>query len=292
MARTLEPSFRSKPAMDVKFLDVGQGDAILIEYPNGKNALIDAGRSDSVIDAALKAEGIRKIDSGQIHTTQTYQAYLDAIDASGAKFEVAEIGDNVSDDSNASATVLAVESNAADSSEGSIVIMLTYGLTDFLLTGDAGLEAEDYLMARYDDLEAEILKVSHHGSATGTGGDFIEAASPQDAILSYGDNAYGHPHNEVVQDLLNYDANVYSTHEQGTIEINTIGNSYTINVDPWRDGNKPTPAPAPTPAPKPTPKPVEPEYQTFNNLKITAKNLKTDVVTIKNTGSTNVKMKG
>ena len=322
MARTLEPSFRSKPGMDVKFLDVGQGDAILIEYPNGKNALIDAGRSDSVIDAALKAEGIKKIDtfiathpdadhiggaefviknygvtkvidSGQIHTTQTYQAYLDAIDASGAKFEVAEIGDNVSDDSNASATVLAVESDATDSNEGSIVIMLTYGLTDFLLTGDAGLEVEEFLMAGYDDLEAEILKVSHHGSATGTSGDFIEAVSPQDAILSYGDNAYGHPHNEVVQDLLNYDANLYSTHEQGTIEVNTIGNSYTINVDPWRNGNKPTPAPAPAPnQPKPTPKPVEPEYQTSNNLKITAKNLKTDVVTIKNTGSTDVKMKG
>ena len=56
MARTLEPSFRSLPAMIVKFLNVGQGDAIFIQYPNGETALVDAGRSDSAIDAALKAE--------------------------------------------------------------------------------------------------------------------------------------------------------------------------------------------------------------------------------------------
>ena len=60
-------------------------------------------------------------------------------------------------------------------------------------------------MANYD-LDAEILKVAHHGSNTGTSGDFIEAVSPQDAILSYGDNSYGHPNSEVVQDLLNYGA--------------------------------------------------------------------------------------
>ena len=56
MARTLDSKFRSKTAMNVKFLNVGQGDAILIQYPNGKTALVDAGRSDSVISTALKAE--------------------------------------------------------------------------------------------------------------------------------------------------------------------------------------------------------------------------------------------
>ena len=319
MARTLEPSFRSKKAMDVKFLDVGQGDAILIEYPNGKNALIDAGRSDSVINAALKAENITKIDtfiathpdadhiggaayviknygvskvidSGQNHTTQTYLDYLATIKASGAEFHVAKIGDNVTNDSNVSAKVLFVDSDASDLNDGSIVIMLSYGMTDFLLTGDAGLEVEDYLM-KNSNLDAEILKVSHHGSDTSTSGDFIEAVSPQDAILSYGDNSYGHPNSGVVQDLLNYDAYIYSTHEQGTIEVNTVGNSYTINVDPWH--KKPVSTPTPVkPAPQAAPKPVEPIYQTSNNLRITAKNLSADVVTVKNTGSSNIKMKG
>src|SRR5690606_24873682 len=112
-----------------------------------------------------------------------------------------EIGDNVSDDTDATANVLFVDSNAADLNDGSIVIMLSYRLTDFLLTGDAGIEVEEYLMEGYD-LDAEILKVSHHGSNTGTSGDFIEAVSPNDAILSYGNNSYGHPHDEVINDLL------------------------------------------------------------------------------------------
>ena len=191
-------------------------------------------------DYVIKNYGVTKvIDSGQTHTTQTYIDYLEAIDASGAEFKVAKIGDNISDDSNVSAKVLSVNSNATDLNDGSIVIMLSYGLTDFLLTGDAGLEVEEYLIETYD-LEAEILKVSHHGSNTGTSGDFIDAVDPRDAILSYGNNSYGHPNNGVVQDLLNYGANVYSTHEQGNIEVSTVGNSYTINVDPW--GTKPAPA--------------------------------------------------
>lgn len=282
MARTLEPSFRSLAAMTVQFLAVGQGDAILIQYPNGQTALVDAGRSSSAIAAALTAANITKIDtfiathpdadhiggadyviknygvtkvidSGQTHTTQTFLKYLETIDASGAEFIVPSIGDNISDDASVTAKVLAINSNAADLNDGSIVIMLSYGLTDFLLTSDAGLDVEEFLLAEYADLEAEILKVSHHGAATGTGGDFIEAVDPWDAILSYGNNSYGHPNDGVVQDLLNYDANLYSTHEQGTIEVRTVGNSYAINVDPW--GAKPEPVPAPKPEPKPEPNP-------------------------------------
>lgn len=288
MARTLEPSFRSMTPMVVKFLNVGQGDAIFIQYPNGKTALVDAGRSDSAISAALQAEnitqidtfiathpdadhiggadfvlenyGVKKvIDSGQNHTTQTFTDYLATVDAVGAEFVVAQIGDNISEDPTVSVEVLYVNSNASDLNDGSIVIMLSYGLTDILLTGDAGLDVEEHLIANAD-LDAEILKVAHHGSNTGTSGDFIEAVSPQDAILSYGENSYGHPHDEVVNDLIAYGVDIYSTYEQGTITVNTIGNSYTINVDPWNAKQEPAPAPKPELEPKPKPEP-QPEPQ-------------------------------
>ena len=278
MARTLEPSFRTssqKGEMIVRFLDVGQGDAIFIEYPNGKTTLIDAGRYDWAIDTALKAlsishidtfiathpdadhiggaakvikdYGVKKvIDNGQAHTTQTYSNYLKAIDTSGAVYVVAKIGDNVSEDPQVKADVLSVDSNSSDLNDGSIVMMLSYGLTDFLLTGDAGLNVEDYLMSHYD-LDAEVLKVSHHGSDTGTGGDFIEAVSPYDAILSYGENSYGHPSSEVVHDLLLYGVSLFSTFEQGTITAETNGDTYTINHSPWEQGDEPEPEPEPEP---------------------------------------------
>lgn len=300
MARTLEPAYRSKPPMVVKFLNVGQGDAIYIQYPNGKTALVDAGRSDSAIETALKSQGIthidtliathpdadhiggaeyvinnygvkKVVDSGQDHTTDTFLDYLDTINANGIELVVPQIGDNVTDDSNVSAKVLSVNSNSDDLNDGSIVIMLSYGLTDILLTGDAGIEVESNLMANYD-VEAEILKVSHHGSNTGTSGDFLEAVDPREAILSYGENSYGHPNNQVVNDLILYDINIYSTYKQGTITVNSIGSSYSINADPlqWEEAKaaqepKPKPVPQPAPTPQPTPAPQPPAQTGFAN---------------------------
>lgn len=72
--------------------------------------------------------------------------------------------------------------------------------------------------------------------------------------MSYG-NSYGHPHSEVVNDLRAYGVNLYPTFGQGTIEVNTVGNSYTINVDPWGEKQEPIPAPTLQPQPVPQPKP-------------------------------------
>lgn len=290
----------SMPNMTVKFLDVGQGDAIYIEYPNGKTALVDAGRSDSVIDAALKAANINRIDTliathpdadhtggaafviknygvtkvidgGQKGTTQSYLNYLEAVKTSGVQFELAEIGDNVSDDDTVSAEVLFVDRNASELNDGCIVIMLSYGLTDILLAADAEIAVEKYLINNYD-LNAEVLKVAHHGADTGTSKDFIKAVSPADAILQYGFNLFGLPHAKVVNDLVSAGASIYSTHDRGTITINTDGKSYSINSD----------------FPQGTGKSV----LTSNQLRITAKDLDGEVVTVKNIGSTTVTMTG
>jgi len=244
------------PEMKVSFLDVGEGDAILIEYANGKKTLIDAGRSDSVIESALAAEGVthidtliathpdadhiggadyviqnygvtKVIDSGQVHTTRAFTDYLQAADTSGASFEIAEIGDNLSDDPNAKANVLFVDHQAAELNDGSIVIKLSYGDVSFLLTGDAGHKVENELMNQYSyqELQANFLKASHHGSNTGTSRDFLSAVAAGGVILSYGENPYGHPSEEVLRDLLDYGAEIYSTFYQGTVSFGTDGQS-------------------------------------------------------------------
>lgn len=295
-----EISTPNMPSMTVKFLDVGQGDAIFIKYPNGKTALVDAGRNEIVIDSALKAENITQIDtfiathpdadhiggaayvinnyrvkkvidSGLKGTTQSFFNYLEAVKTSGVQFELAEIGDNISGDENISAKVLYVDSQASELNDGSIVIMLTYGTTDILLTADAEIAVEKYLINNYD-LDAEILKVAHHGANTGTSQEFIDAVSPSDAILQYGYNLFRLPSTEVVNHLSLSGATIYSTHELGTITISTDGNRYTFKTDSPKESRK--------------------SVQTSNQIRISAKNLDGEAVTIKNIGNTSINMTG
>ncbi|WP_162287884.1 S-layer homology domain-containing protein [Indiicoccus explosivorum] len=294
--------------LDVTFLEVGQGDAILIEYPNGEVALVDAGRYGTVIDAALQAAGVTQIDtfiathpdadhiggaahvienygvthvvdSGQVHTTEVFADYLAAVDSSGATFETAEIGDDVSGDSSVEAEVLAVDDAASDFNEGSIVIMLSHGNNDFLLTGDAEATTEAELVANYD-LDAEVLKVGHHGSDSSTTQAFVNEVDPELAVISVGENSYGHPTQEVVNRLLNAGAEVISTMD-GTVVVESDGNSlYVAQLDSPTDGGITPPPPKP---------PVD---ETTHAPQIVGKNLETETVTIQNTGSVDVDMTG
>ncbi|WP_052131657.1 S-layer homology domain-containing protein [Planococcus sp. CAU13] len=322
MARQLNDAFKPAPLLDelfVTFLNVGQGDAILIEYPNGKNALVDAGRSASVIDAALKAEGVKKIDtfiathpdadhiggaahvianygvtkvidSGQTHTTQTFITYLETIERVGAQFVVAEIGDDLSDDPTATAEVLYVDADASDLNDGSIVFVLSHGEIDYLMTGDAGVEVEDLLIEEYW-LDAEVLKVGHHGSNTSTSQAFVNEVKPLAAVISVGTNSYGHPHSEVVSRLTKAGADVYTT-QSGSVAFSDNGRNLKSYNNPIKPIPAPAPAPKPTPTPIPTPAPQPGDGQTSDKLQITGKNLITEVVTVKNTGTMNVTMTG
>jgi competence protein ComEC len=118
-----------------------------------------------------------------------------------------------------------LEGTGSDINNNSAVLRLDMGRVSFLFTGDIEQEAEFGLIARGAELNSTVLKVGHSGSITSTTAEFLAVASPQLAVISVGDNLYGHPHNEVVERLEASlrPENVFRTDAQGTIEFITDG---------------------------------------------------------------------
>ncbi len=259
MARALQRADELLPTVTVKFLDVGQGDATYIEYPNGKSALIDAGPSAIAIDAALRAENIKKIDTfiathpdpehigGAAHVIQNYGVtkvvdngktsgdkvytdYLAAIIASNAKRETAQLKDNITDDPTVTAKVLYTNSHAETLNDGAIVIMLTYGNNKILLAGDASTAILDDLVL-YGDIEADILKISYDGAQTAISKNFIDIAKPWEAVLAYGE-VFAADEMDVVKSLLQRaQTKIYSTYEQDTITFTMNKHAYSSDKE-------------------------------------------------------------
>lgn len=251
--------------MAVHFIDVGQGDSIFIEAPNGKTMLIDGGvkGAGKEVVAYLKAQGVNRldyvvaihpdadhigglisvlnsisikefIDSGKVHTSQTYEEMLSLIQAKNIKFTIPEAGDEIQLEDNLTVEVLAADETASDNNDASIVLRAEYQNISFLLMGDADHGVEQELLQKGTDVQATILKAGHHGSNTSSSPKFVEAVSPLATILSYGqDNKYGHPHAEVIDILQNVNSEIYSTAEAGTIVITTDGVTYDIDAQHW-----------------------------------------------------------
>ena len=248
--------------MRVHFLDVGQGDSILIESPNDEYMLIDGGDKGSgdEIVAYLQQRGIdtldvvvathpdadhigglidvlenvtieRWVDSGKAHTSQTYIEMLSLIDEKGIDFTVAERGDTVAFDDALTVDVVYADPASNDNNEASVVLKMTYNERSFLFAADAGIKEEGKMAS--SDIDADVLKAGHHGSNTSSSEAFIQAVSPDITVLSYGEgNKYGHPHKEVTDLLAKYNSLVYSTAESGTIVIETDGvNMSVVDAD-------------------------------------------------------------
>ncbi|MFO8059985.1 MAG: MBL fold metallo-hydrolase [Bacillota bacterium] len=251
----------------VHFIDVGQGDAILIEAPGGA-ALIDGGtrQAGEIVVQYLVRRGIRRIDlvvathphadhigglidvlrnfevhqvvdSGQPHTTATFDDYLTEVekqvDAGSCVYEIPE-GQVVDLGSGAAVTVLGPDSVAESLNDGSVVCRLDFGSTSFLFTGDAEHTAEERLLNRGSDLEADVLKVGHHGSATSTSPAFLTAVSPAHAVICVGDdNSYGHPHRETLDRLAEAGTRIYRTDVHGTVIFVSDGRELKVNAEPW-----------------------------------------------------------
>lgn len=254
----------SSNEMRVHFINVGQGDSILIQSPNGKAMLIDGGikgEGDNVV-AYIREQGVSKldyvvathpdadhigglisvlnsisienfIDSGKVHTSQTYEQMITLIGDKNISYIVPTIGQQIALDDELDITVLNADESASDNNEASIVLKVSYGDISFLLTGDAGIEMEEQMMTT-QNVQATILKAGHHGSNTSSSPSFIEAVQPEATILSYGqDNKYGHPHFEVIEILRAVGSKIYGTAEVGHIVVTTDGKSYSVNAAEW-----------------------------------------------------------
>lgn len=249
--------------LKVYFLDVGQGDAILVESPSRGRVLIDGGPNrkvmselgkilpfaDKRIDVVLATHPDADHIGGLPEVVSRYRVSTfiepgvksnNGIDdelyrrlqKNEVETLVARRGLVVNFGDGAKLYVLFPDQDVSgwDTNDASIVAKLVYGEQSFLLTGDAPLRIENILMnLDAAALQSTVLKAGHHGSRTSTSLPFAQAVSPLYAIISAGkDNRYGHPHSEVLSNLEKTGSVVRSTAKEGAIVFQTDGEKIEI----------------------------------------------------------------
>jgi len=257
--------YLSKPGtiLKVSFIDVGQGDAILIQTPDKHQVLIDGGRNKKVVSelGKLLPFGDRTIDVViETHPDADHIGGLPEVVSRysvGLFMEPGVESDNSLDDElhirlgeKKVEKLLARRGQVINFGDGvkliilfpnqvvskwetnraSVVAKLVYGEESFLFTGDSPIQVESVLMSLDKEvLDADVLKAGHHGSRTSTSLIYAEAVSPEYAVISAGrDNTYGHPHKEVLDILRIAGAEIMSTADKGTITFETDGKSLRI----------------------------------------------------------------
>ncbi|HEX4933387.1 MAG TPA: MBL fold metallo-hydrolase, partial [Gemmatimonadaceae bacterium] len=127
---------------------------------------------------------------------------------------------------------LATGRDPGDPNEASVVLQLEFGARRFLLAGDAEAGEERWLLARYGDgLRSDVLKVGHHGSATSSTPDFLDAVRPEVAVISVGaGNRYGHPSHDVLRSLDERGVHLLRTDDDGTIVVSTDGRDLEVRA--------------------------------------------------------------
>lgn len=252
----------SSAKLIVHFIDVGQGDSILLESDD-EYVLIDAGErdfGDEVSDYILErgadelkyviathphsdhVGGMRtvlnEIDTENFITvetdsaTNTWTKLLSTVESLNINYIDAQSGDTYTF-GNASFTILAPLSDDYDGYNNySVVTKVTCGDISFMLTGDAEKESEYEMVASGVDLSADVLKCGHHGSSTSTTAKFLKAVDPAYAVISCGkDNEYGHPHKETIQKLNTLGCQILRTDKMGTIVAYTDGTTLSFSTE-------------------------------------------------------------
>ena len=246
----------------VHFIDVGQGDAILLLFRD-KTMLIDAGergmgervvaylddrnvtRLDVVVATHAHSDHIgglaavisaypvgRFVDAAQPHPTATYENLLALVEERGIPYTAAERGQTVALDPDLEILVLNPGAQPlGDINENSVVLKVTYGDISYLFTGDAGTPAEESMAAAGLDLNADVLKVGHHASRYASSAEFLSAVSPAISVIPVGTgNDYGHPHAEALERLKATGSRIYRTDLEGTVVVATDGTALAVTA--------------------------------------------------------------
>ena len=129
-------------------------------------------------------------------------------------------------------TVLGVFDDRKNENNRSIIAVAEIDGIKFLFTGDAEEKEEKYLLGEQLNLDCDVLKVPHHGSSTSSSKEFLNAVTPEYAVISVGENnVYGHPHKETLQALTEANAKVYRTDQSGDITFNVNDGKITVETE-------------------------------------------------------------
>ncbi len=250
------------------FLDVGQGDAVVLRTPDQAWLLIDGGPRVAGHDAGrrvvlpfLRRQGVQKLsavvvshgdtdhlggipaivselapglvlDPGQPLGSKLYLEYLETLDRVGSEWRAVRAGDVLQFDS---VTMMVLHPSShwinqkLEPNDNSVVLRVIHGCFTALLAGDIGWPAESLLLASVG--EADLLKVGHHGSAGGTTDAWLGAVKPRAAVISVGSNGYGHPAPATLGRLESRGVAVYRTDRGGTVTVRSSGRYFQITQD-------------------------------------------------------------
>ena len=244
----------------VIFINVGQGDSILLEFPHNKNILIDSGGnysnsdiSRNIISPFLKSEGIYKLDY-YIGTHGDYDHMGEAINLvnnfnvekvifncgpyNDLEKELIKVLDKKKIKYYSCIKELNIDKNKLyflqtkeydNENDNSNVIYTELNGYKFMFMGDAGATTEKEIINKYNLSNIDVLKVGHHGSKTSSGKEFINEINPKYSVISVGkNNRYGHPNKEVLNTLEN--SKIYRTDEDGSIMFKIKNNKLKIET--------------------------------------------------------------
>ncbi|MGB8952625.1 MAG: DNA internalization-related competence protein ComEC/Rec2 [Candidatus Aminicenantales bacterium] len=255
--------------LKITFLDVGQGDSILIEFPGTHKMLIDGGGlptgtfdiGENVVSRFLWRKGIKKID--YLVLTHSHPDHLNGLVAVARNFRVREFweGPSPSDNTTYGALkkqldsvlqkrvsrgfsrrvgeiqidVLSPEKEAPFAfvleNDLSVVLRITHGLTFFLLTGDIGRDAEKEILDTGGRVRSQVLKSSHHGSDSSSSMIFLESVAPQVVVVSVGKkNPYNLPSQEALERYREVEARIFRTDFHGAVEIISDGREISVRT--------------------------------------------------------------
>ena len=262
---SLSSSLTEESFLEVCFFDVEQADSALFRSPDGKTMLIDAGdvATKYTLQEKLEALQIDRIDvliathphsdhiggmqqivenfeigcvylPDVVHTSKVYLNLLDCIEEKEIPVYEAKAGVSFSLGETVQCEIVATCQSYEDLNNASAVVHIVYQEISFLMTGDAEILSETDILANTDlaNLRSTVLKVGHHGSSSSSGEAFLNAVSPQYAIISCGiENSYGHPHTETLERLAAHNIKTYRTDELGDIQAISDGKSISFSQE-------------------------------------------------------------